>query len=637
MNQLLAFRWILATLLLALSSLTVRGQDQSTTEAPEDPRIDATTGAEKANWPPPTPWDHVHMLLELDFGAFTSPEFSGVQTLTLTPRGRERSELVLNCGPDIKIEKVVIPTDPASPLRKDGKPLPDVELRFEHKDSLLTIALPEAVMLGKQIVIRTTYSCNYAKNRNVGLTWVKPREEATTKTDEFPVAYSQGQAEDNQRWFPCHDFPNERVTTEIIATVPKGFEAVSNGRIVSKKTTGNRTTFHWLQDKHHPYYLVALVVGKYSIINLDSERPDNKPDMSWPRDPKYRLPITAYVPIGKEEECGKALANTTAMIRLFEDLFDIPYPWDNYKQVLVRGFPGGMENTSTTIMGSGFFTGGRDADDLVAHELAHQWFGDLVTCRGWEHIWLNEGWASYAEALWDEYKNGIGSPDDEAYLKKIAGFVSAQRGSNRGSLPRSIPMVSNRYRNADAPFSKPDNPYSKGAIVLHMLRERLGKGAFYKAVHNFLAENRESGLVETDQFQKALETESGLSLDQFFQQWTRRPGFPRLDIKLSFDTASNQLTVEAEQTQIVNGDNPAYVLDIPVKFTFESGEPVMQQIRMNTKSIQSVFTLVGKPKDVVFDPRITNLAVYRVTRNIDDPAEPAKAEPSKEEPKESGK
>lgn len=614
----LACRWILAALLITATAVSARAQDQ---ETPADPRIDAKTGVQIANWPPPTPWDHRHMLLELDFGAFTSPEFTAVQTLTLSPRGRQRSELVLNCGPDITIQKVVIPTDPKDPRRKDGKPLPDTELRFEHKDRILTIALPEPVALDKTVVIKTTYKCDYSKNRNAGLTWVKPRENPTNGTDEFPVAYSQGQAEDNHRWFPCHDFPNERVTTEIIATVPRGYEAVANGRILSKTTKGRSTTFHWLQDKHHPYYLVALVVGKYSIINIDPERPQNDPDMSWPRDPRFRLGITAYVPIGKEDECAKALGNTAAMIKVFEDLFETPYPWDNYKQVLVRGFPGGMENTSMTIMGSNFFLGGRDADDLVAHELVHQWFGDLVTCRSWEHIWLNEGWASYGEALWNEYKNGIGAPDDEAYLKTIAGFVSAQRGSNRASLPRGIPMVSNRYRNPDVPFSKPDNPYSKGAVVLHMLRERLGKQAFYKATRNYLAENRDNGLVETDQFQKALETESGLSLDQFFEQWTRRPGFPRLEIKLSFDSATNQLTVEADQTQVVNADNPAYVLDIPVRISFEQGEPVMQQMTMDAKSAKAVFTLRGKPSEVIFDPRITNLAVYRVTKNIDDPAE----------------
>jgi aminopeptidase N len=610
-------------LVLSAGSSVAWAQEESGggAEQPADPRIDAETGAEKANWPPPTPWDHVHMLLDLDFGPFAEPTFSAVQTLTLTPRGKGRDEIVLDCGPDITIERIVIPTDPNDPRRKDGKPLPDLVLRHTHQDRVLTIFLPEPVALGKTVIVKTTYRCDYSKNRNAGLAWVKPREDAESETDQNPVAYSQGQAEDNHRWFPCHDFPNERVTTEIMATVPRGYEAVSNGRLVKKTGMGTRTQFHWLQDKHHPYYLVALVVGKYSIINLDTERPDFRPDMSWPRDPRYRLPITAYVPIGKEEECRKTLASTTEMIRVFETLFDTPYPWDNYKQILVRGFPGGMENTSATIMGIGFFTSGRGSEDLVAHELAHQWFGDLVTCRSWEHLWLNEGWATYCEALWEEYKNGMGQPDDEAYLRAIAGNVSAQRGSNRSSLPRGIPMVSNRYRNPDVPFSKPDNPYSKGAIVLHMLREKLGKKAFYAATKNYLAMHRESGLVDTDQFRRAMENESGIALDAFFEQWTKRPGFPRLDIKLTYDAGAGQLTVDAEQTQTVDSENPAYVLDIPVRITIEGREPETRAMRMTEKSVRAVFAVPGKPTDVVFDPRITNLAVYRISKNIDDTGE----------------
>jgi aminopeptidase N len=620
--------------LVAVSANPEASAQEGGTPQPDqttDPRIDAETGAEKANWPPPTPWDHVHMLLEIDFGAFTEPTFTAVQTLTLTPRGRARDEIVLDCGPDITIERIVIPTDPNDPRRKDGKPLPDLVLRHTHADRALTIALPEPVALGKTVIIKTTYRCDYSKNRNAGLSWVKPREDAESETDKNPVAYSQGQAEDNHRWFPCHDFPNERVTTEILATVPRGYEAVSNGRLIKKATAGTRTQFHWLQDKHHPYYLVALVVGKYSIINLDTERPDFRPDMSWPRDPRYRLPITAYVPIGKEEVCRKTLSSTTEMIRVFETLFDTPYPWDNYKQILVRGFPGGMENTTATIMGSGIFTNGRGSEDLIAHELAHQWFGDLVTCRSWEHLWLNEGWASYCEALWEEYKNGLGKPDDEAYLRTIAGFVSAQRGMNRSSLPRGIPMVSNRYRNPDVPFSKPDNPYSKGAMVLHMLREKLGKKAFYAGVKNYLADHRENGLVDTDQFRRALENESGIALDAFFEQWTKRPGFPRLDLKLTYDASAGRLIVEADQTQTVDAENPAYVLDIPVKITFEGSETVMRAMRMTEKSARVEFAVPTKPKDVVFDPRITNLAMYRISKTIDDAADTKTEAPAAKE------
>lgn len=620
MSRPFAHRFMLPAGVLALTWLAPLGLAQNEPSADPDPRLDAQTGALKANWPPATPWDHLHMLLEVDFGDLSKAEFRGVQTLTLTPRGNPRGEVVLDCGPDIAISALVIPRDPKDPARgPDGKPLPDTALQFTQKDGKLTIALPEEFTPGRVLTLKTTYTCDFSKNRNAGLNWVKPREDAESETDRFPVVYSQGQSEDNHRWFPCHDFPNERLTTEIIATVPRGYEACSNGRLLKKTAAGKSTVFHWLQDKHHVNYLVTLVVGKYSILNLDPERPDAKPDMSWRRDPKFRLPITAYVPIGKEDAARKGLANTSRMIRTFEELFDTPYPWDKYTQVLVRGFPGGMENTSATTLGASLIISSRDPDDLVSHELAHQWFGDLVTCRGWEHIWLNEGWASYCEALWDENRNGVGTPDDEAYLKKIAGFVSAQRGMNRSSLPRGIPMVSNRYRDPEFPFSKPDNPYSKGAVILHMLRERVGSKAFFTGVHRYLAGAREVGLVDTDMFRRALEEESGENLDQFFEQWCKRPGFPRLDLSLTYDAAAGTVTVQADQTQPVDAENPAYVIDVPVLIKFDGKPARTERFRMSEKTARAVYKVDAKPSDLTFDPRITCLAVYKVTKGLDDP------------------
>ncbi len=582
---------------------------QDAQPATDDPRIDAKTGALNANWPPDVPFDHMHMKLELDLGEMTEAKFTAVQVLTLAARGKARSVIELDAGKEIKIDSIRL-------LSRDVKIKP-TDLKFKHEDEWLTIDLPEAAEKDVPFQIETTYSCTFDKNRRDGLTWLKGSEEAKSETDQAPLIYSQGEAEHNHIWFPCHDFPNERTTTEIIAKVPKEYEVSSNGRLVSKTVDEAKgvATFHWLQDKPHVYYLVTMVVGKYSIINL--AEPGKPVDQSHSRDEGGPLPILAYVPIGKEESAAEAMGNTPKMIALFGRLFDQPYPWDKYAQVLVRTFNGGMENTSATTMFAVLGNAKRGAmDDIVSHELAHQWFGDYVTCRGWEHLWLNEGWASYCEALWNEEAGGgDANPEaaDEKYLGTIAGFVSRQRLSNRGSLPRAIPMVSNRYRNADAPFQKPDDVYSKGACVLHMLRERLGKPAFYKGVARYLHENK-LGLGDTTAFRKALETESGVSLEHFFAQWAYRPGLPRLDVKLDF--ADGMLTIEAEQIQTINADNPAYEMAIPVVVKLEGGGTKTAMMDMDGRTATLKLKLDSAPTDVVLDPRITNLAVYRISKPL---------------------
>lgn len=583
------------------------GQDKAPKTAPgipDDPRLDPQTGAMKAVWPPATSWDHLHMKLTLDFGDFKEPTFTGVQELRLTPRGVARKEIELDCGDWITISSINLATD------KPGSPsLPSV-----RQGRKLLITLPAEVPLGQEITLRTAYSCEFSKGSGDGLTWIKPNEEAKSETDRFPVVYSQGQAEHNHKWFPCHDFPNERVTTEMIVTVPTGFEVSSNGRLIGKTTSGEgenkKVTVHWLQDKPHVYYLVTLVIGKYSLVNIS--RPGETINMSRPREIGKTFPIIAYVPIGKESAADKVLARTPRMIRLFERLFDEPYPWDRYAQVFVKGFNGGMENTSATTMYAGLLNSD-DGDDIISHELAHQWFGDLVTCRGWAHIWLNEGWATYCEALWDEEKAG---PDpkaaDEAYLKAVAGFRSGMRRS-MGSAPLTTPMVSNRYRNPDAPFQKADNPYSKGGLILHMLREKLGKDAFYKGVALYI-DRHKFGLADTDDFRRALEEASGQGLEEFFAQWCLRPSLPRFDITETY--ADGELTIEAEQTQKINGDNPAFVFDLPVELRLASGESKVVSMPIRGKS--TTFKIATeKPSKVVFDPRITCGGIYSFKKELE--------------------
>lgn len=584
---------------LAQTSATLMAQDA-------DPRLNPTTGAMKANWAPAADFDHKHLRLELDMGDLSKATLSGVATFTLASRGTARSQVRLDAGPGLTVERVEFPERTVGRnLKEPARPVPFVR---EGRDLIVT--LPTPAKEGESFDLRVIYSADYSSGRGEGLTYLKPNEKAESETDRFPIVYSQGQAEHHHKWFPCHDFPNERATTELILTVPTGYEAVSNGRLVSRTADRGRTTFHWLQDKHHPYYLVTLVVGKYTIINLDPERPNARPDMSFPREDRFRLPVTAYVPIGREEDGRRVLKDTWEMIGVFEKVFDEPYPWDKYTQVMVRGFGGGMENTSATTMYAELLNArGRQGDDIIAHELAHQWFGDLVTCRTWAHLWLNEGWATYSEAIWAEHVDG-----DEGYMRTVTSWMSQQRMGNRGSLPRAIPMVSNRYTNPDQPFQKADNPYSKGALVLHALREKLGKEVFFRGAALYLDRHKERGLAETDDFRRALEDVSGVPLDRFFDQWTLRPGLARVDLKLGYEDGS--LTIEATQTQKIDSDNPAYVMTVPVRIKYEDGTTDMMSFEIAEKSARAVLRVKGRPAEVSFDPRLTNLSVYNVSQPL---------------------
>lgn len=586
---------------------------QDTAATPADPRIDAATGRVTGNFPPPAHFDHVHMRLELAFADLSKPQATGVLTLRLAARGKPRSEVVLNAGPGIDVRSVRIP-EKSTP--KHGM-TPAVPLRHTHKDGTLTVPLAAPAAVGQEFEVEIAYDLDFSKQRGQGLTWLAPRAEAKSETDRHPVIYSQGQAESNHLWFPCHDFPNERLTTELIVTAPTGFRTVSNGRLVEMKAdpAAKTTRWHWLQDKPHPAYLVSLVVGKYSLIYLD--RTDRRVNLSLPRDPTFRLPIVAYVPIGKEAKAKAALEVTAPMILFFEELFDEPYPWDKYATVLVRTFPGGMENTSATTTTDDIANANPGRyDGLIAHELAHQWFGDLITCRSWEHLWLNEGWASYAEALWAEHAAQGEEAQRRAYQRQMVNSLRALRQSVRGTAPTATPMVSNRYRDPDTTFMKAESVYGKGAFVLHMLRERLGDATFFHGTREYINRFKGSGLVETDDFRRVMEDVSGQSLERFFEQWARRPGMPRLEVDLVFDDASKSLTVELEQTQTIDRDNPAFAFMLPILVRYADGTSEWVDAPVDQTKHRFTYPLRERPKDVVIDPRGSVLAAHNIRKPL---------------------
>ncbi|QYU66848.1 uracil-DNA glycosylase [Leptolyngbya sp. 15MV] len=459
-----------------------------------------------------------------------------------------------------------------------------------------------------------------------GLTWTLGDESAESPTNQAPQIHTQGQPENNQSWFPAHDFPNERLTTEMVVTVEDGFVVGSNGRLVSTRlgTPGAggraRTTWHWVQSRPHPAYLVTLTIGKFAVVGLPME-----PGVPEPQNADGEpIPMYLLTPIGTEETAAAVYRDTPRMMRFFAEYFDEPYPWEKYAQVIVRNFAfGGMENTSASTMNEGTATARPGSeDDLIAHELIHQWTGNLITCRSWEHAWLNEGWASFGEALWREHRAG---PDParmrRAYQQRIAGFVGQQRGLNRTYAPLFPALVSNRYNQPLDVFMKPNDIYSKGAVVLHMLRMKLGDEVFLRGVRLYIDRFRFSE-VETDDFRRVMEEVSGRSLDRFFTQWCTRPGLPRLAAELEWTPAGalpdgpGTLTIRVEQTQRIDAFNPAFAFDLPVEVRLPDGQRRTLTLPIDSRQHQLTFDLPGKPRDVVFDPRLTVIAPTSIRKPL---------------------
>ena len=262
---------------------------------------------------------------------------------------------------------------------------------FSYDGTTLRVDLGADRRRGQDLAVAISYS---ARPR-IGMYFIAPDAGYPQKPLQV---WTQCQDEDTRYWLPCFDHPSEKQTSEIIATVPGSWYVLSNGRLLEEKANRDGTKrFHWHQDRPHSTYLFTLAAGELARIN------DSTPDLT----------IDYFVEEKDLDDARRTFANTPAMIALFERLFDAKYPWSKYSQVVVRDFVfGGMENTSATTMTENILfdrKAARDftSDPLISHELAHQWFGDLMTCRDWSHGWLNESFATYLEMLWDEHHLGI--------------------------------------------------------------------------------------------------------------------------------------------------------------------------------------------------------------------------------------
>ncbi|MGB7275075.1 MAG: M1 family metallopeptidase, partial [Geitlerinemataceae cyanobacterium] len=522
----------------------------------------------KPHYNPDRPGQVEHIFLDLAIN-IACRSFRGTCSIRLNPVRDGISNLTLDAV-NLYIEAVKV----------EG-----VSQKFDYDGELLHVVLTEPTQAGVAITLEITYGVDKPQR---GLYFIGPDENYPKK----PVqVWTQGEDEDSRFWFPCFDYPGQLATSEIRVKVPKQYRAISNGELIATECGDKNTIYHWSQQQIHPTYLMTLAVGDFAEL----------------RDEWQGKPVTYYVEKGREEDARRSMGKTPMMIEFFSQTFGYAYPFPKYAQVCVDDFIfGGMENTSTTLLTDRCLIDDRAALDnrstesLVAHELAHQWFGDLVVIRHWSHAWIKEGMASYCEVLWTDREYG---KEAAAYyrLQEARSYLSEDGGRYRR------PIVTHIYREAIELYDR--HLYEKGSCVYHMIRAELGDELFFKAIGTFVNDNAHQ-TVETVDLLRAIEKTTGRNLLFLFDQYVYRGGHPDYQVSYCWDRDSNLAKVTVVQTQATDGNTPndsnLFDLKIPIGFGYTSEDadtPILKTfpVRIHEKEQSFYFPLEDKPKFVSFD------------------------------------
>jgi aminopeptidase N len=528
----------------------------------------------------------------------------GIETITLAP-------LITNLR--------VLDLDAANMTFNSVKFASGQPLKFETTPAQqkLTITLDRAYQPNDTLNIIIDYHTNGTTTAQGiggfgrGLTFIKPNADDPTRPRQI---WSQGETEYNHYWFPCYDHPNDFATTEIIATVEKPLMVISNGKLLSTKDNKDNTrTFDWKIDQPHATYLTSIVVGEYAAVEGNYAG----------------IPVISYVYPSELTEGRATTARLPEMVKFFSEKTGVKYPYAKYSQTMTRDFGGGMENISATTQTDNMIHDARTeldqtSDSLESHELAHQWFGDYVTSRSWADIWLNESFATYFQAMWDEHSLGH---DDFLYRDVKANQDTYYRDWVRGVRR---PIVTENYANPDAVFDS--YAYPRGGAVLHMLRKTLGEDNWWRAINHYLTKYAHQP-VSTEQFRIAIEEATGQSMDWFFDEWVYKMGHPIFQVTQTYDEAAKTLTLQIRQHQ---KPDPTYeypqviFFQTPVEIEIATATGVrIERVLIEPKQEQSFsFRLDDEPQLVNFDygdtlikellfDKSTDVLIYQLSHDQD--------------------
>jgi len=505
-----------------------------------------------------------HYKLALHFDP-AKGEIFGDETVTLQPFADGFSSFDLDSS-ELAIESVVLtePGHAATPLN------------FQAHDPKLSITLDHPYAAGTSLAVHLVYH-GFPRT---GVFFIHPDSQYPNRPEEI---WTQGESEFNHYWFPCYDYPNDKATSEISVTVPDNQVVVSNGSLKSVTHDHGLATYHWVEAVPHSSYLNAIAVGPWAKYSQ-----------------KYKnISVDYYVPNTVDEATAlRSFSLTPDMIAFYASTFGVEYPYEKYAQTTVHNFTeGGMENISATTQTEWTLHDAKAEPDyksqgLVAHELAHQWFGDLVTTRDWANIWLNEGFATFVEALYTQHHDG-----DNAYRHEIWQDQQSSQHEDRDRYRRSI--VSRHYLYPEQVFDA--TTYPKGAAVLDMMRHVLGDKAFFESLHNYLLAHREKN-VGTHDLMEAIRDTSGQNLDWFFAEWLFKGGFPEYEVHAGYDRVHKVETIRVLQTQKLDALTPIFDMPLDLAFIGPQGQRKMLTVRDHLAEQEFTLPLDFEPTIVDFDP-----------------------------------
>jgi aminopeptidase N len=446
--------------------------------------------------------------------------------------------------------------------------------KFETTADKLIVPLPAAAKAGEKFEIAIRYEGKPTK----GIYFILPDKDYPDRPKQI---WTQGESEDTRYYLPTYDYPNDRLTTDTILTVPASWITVSNGKLISVTDAGKGLkTWTWKESVPSSTYLITVVAGEFDEVK-DSWR---------------GLPVTYYAPKGRGDRLPVNYSRTPAMIDLFSRKLGVDYPWEKYAQAMVDDFvAGGMENSSATTNTSSSLNHAKIAaelttneDGLISHELGHQWFGDLVTCKDWGDIWLNEGFATFMNSVWIEAHY----PKDQSEYER---WSNARGWFEEGNL-YTKPIVRHDF---DDSSEFDGNAYTKGGWVLYMLRHQLGEDAFYRGLKHYLEVNRGKNVVTAD-LAKAMEEATHTNVDQFFSQWLYGAGAPKFELGYTYDNEKRQVALTVKQTQKVEGRVGIFSVPVDVEITTTAGPKLYPITATKTNQIFT-FPSDSAPLLVLFD------------------------------------
>lgn len=433
-------------------------------------------------------------------------------------------------------------------------------LSFAPKEETVDINLGRICLPQETLTVVIQYSAQ----PNAGMYF---SEDHSQKGQFFMYTYGAGEMKAN--WLPIYTDYNDKFSSEMIVTVPPPYTAVSNGTLVDvrRQEDGDRT-FHWKQDLPHSQYLIALSIGEF-------EKKEMAPALG-------SIPVGYWVPKGRLEEGANIFRNTTKMIEFFSRRLDYRYPWSKYDQIAIPDYgPGAMENTSITGHRTSVLRKDRapedfgspdferyssvwTAENLVSHELAHSWFGNTVTCRNINYLWLNESFATYCHLLWDE--ESLGKErfdwDRQEALDEYLNYVKTSH------IVRPLEYA---YYDTVSDMYTSQLTYLEGAIVLHMLRRILGDEDFFRALSHFLHKHEFASVTSSD-FKIAIEEAVGKNLDWFFDDWVYGGGHPIFEVSYVFLKDRNLVDLSVRQVQPIIKGQDLFTLPVDVTIVTPKGE-----------------------------------------------------------------